>query len=329
MKFVFSFCFYFSFLISFVFTCKTESKNPNQRIFTDFVSRTVSISIENEDLLGKKRWVGSGFLISKDGFVLTCAHVIGSYEKKIVVRLGGNGKRYLGKVIASDLQKDIALVSLETVDTFNYFSLDRIGKVERGDVYYSISSPLGLEDSFTTGMVSDPNRLGVDSIISEVSYLQINQSILPGSSGGAIFDGSGNLLGMAQFQLKNSEYNQQGVGFAILPFFLSEFVSSVKLTKYSKEELQRGIVEVPIITDFLAQNLDLPTREGVLVSYLVEKSPAEASGLRRYDLIVEMNGKKIGNNEEMCSFLKNLPNSERLKIKVIRNRSEKVFYINP
>ncbi|TGK78911.1 serine protease [Leptospira noumeaensis] len=66
--------FYFSFILSLCFSCKLDSKNPNQNIFTNYVSRTVSISIENKDLLGKKRWTGSGFLISKDGYVLTCAH---------------------------------------------------------------------------------------------------------------------------------------------------------------------------------------------------------------------------------------------------------------
>ncbi|MCW7468202.1 S1C family serine protease [Leptospira kanakyensis] len=329
MKSIFHLCFYFSFFTFLFFSCKTESQNPNQRIFKDYVSRTVSISIENEDLLGKKRWSGSGFLISKDGFVLTCAHVIGNYQKKLVVRLGGNGKRYLGKVISSDFKKDISLVALETDDTFNFFDLNEKGKAERGQTYYSISSPLGLEESFTTGIVADPVRVGVDSIVSEISFLQVNQSILPGSSGAALFDVRGNLLGMAQFQLKNSEYNQQGVGFAILPKYLSEFLSSVSLTKFSKEEIQRGIVEVPTITDFLVQNLNLPTREGVLISYLAEKSPAEVSGLKRYDLIVEINGKKISSNEELNSFFKEVAHSERLQIKVIRNRSEKVFYINP
>ncbi|TGL39720.1 S1C family serine protease [Leptospira perdikensis] len=318
------------FLFSVFFNlCRVQSKNPNQRIFEDNVSRTVSISIENEDLLGKKHWVGSGFLISKDGFLLTCAHVIGDYHKKFVVRLGGSGKRYLGKVITSDLKKDIVLVVLETDDTFDYFELNPTKRAERGQSYYSISSPLGLEESFTTGVVADPERIGVDSILSEISFLQLNQSILPGSSGAAIFDVSGNLLGMAQFQLKNSEYNQQGVGFAILSKYLSEFVSSVPLTKFSNDEIQRGIVEVPTITDFLVQNLNLPTREGVLISYLVEKSPAEVSGLKRYDLIVEINGKKISNNDEMNSFFRKVARSERLQIKVIRNRSENVFYINP
>ncbi|PJZ44335.1 S1C family serine protease [Leptospira brenneri] len=328
MKPSFQNCFYIPLIISLFFSCKTESENPNKRIFSENVSRTVSISIENEELLGKKRWVGSGFLISKDGYLLTCAHVIGNYEKKIVVRLGGNGKRYLGKVIASDLQKDILLVGLDTDDSFEYFELNSDQKAERGESYYSISSPLGLEESFTTGIVSDPERVGVDSILSEVSFLQVNQSILPGSSGSALFDANGRLMGMAQFQLKNSEYNQQGIGFAILPKFLSEFVSSVKLTKFSKEEIQRGIVEVPTITDFLVQNLNLPSKEGILISYLVEKSSAEVSGLKRYDLIVEINGKKIRSNEEMNLLFKNSSPAERLQIKVIRNRSEKVLYLD-
>lgn len=316
-------------LILLITICHCTSSQSNDEVFQKYAPRTVSISLDSEDLFGKKRWVGSGFLISKDGNVLTCAHVIGEQTKKLVLRVGGLGKRYFGKVIAMDLRKDIALVRLEAKENFDFFEINSNNKSKRGEAYFSISAPIGFEDSFSTGFVADPERIGVDSIDPELGFLQVNQSILPGSSGSALFGVRGNLLGMAQFQIRNSEHNQSGIGFAILPKYLNEFLSSVEDMEHPKTEILRGIVEVPVLTEFLIQKLDLPSNEGLLVSYLVEKSPAEKAGLKRYDFIIEVDGIKIKNNEQLFQRFKTVDSSERITLKIIRNRSEKTILIEP
>lgn len=306
-----------AFLFLILLECSESHKSVDRDIFESHASKTLSISMDTASLNGKKKWIGSGFLISPDGLALTCLHVI-SQNRPFVVRVGGQGKRYYAKLIAEDREKDIALIRLQSKESFDYFSLNENNISKRGSSYYTISAPFGLEDSFSKGMISDPIRIEIDANTPNLSFIQTNSPILEGSSGAALIDAEGNVLGMAQFQWRNSDWKQAGIGFALRMIHLKEFVISVKDTGLSKEELQAGIIEIPIVTDYLVKKLNLPTNKGLLVSYVVENSSADFAGIKRYDFIIKVENQTVTHVNDFVNSISNLKVGEKVLIHLIR-----------
>lgn len=302
--------------------CSESPKQPNRDFFESHAAKTLSISMDTSSLNGKKKWVGSGFLISEDGLALTCLHVIAD-TKPFVVRVGGEGKRFFAKLIAEDRDKDLALIKLDAKESFSYFPLRLNQSVDRGDIYFTISSPYGLEDSLSTGIVSDPIRIEIDYNVSNLSYVQTGSPILEGSSGAALISENGSLIGMAQFQWRNPNWNQAGIGFALRTIHLKEFVGSIKNTSLSTADLQAGIVEIPIVTDHLVQKLNLPTNKGLLVSYVIENSSADIAGIKRYDFIIRVENQVVTQVDDFVKSISNLKVNEKVSIHLIRDGKEK------
>lgn len=238
--------------------------------------------------------LGTGFLIDRKGFALTCQHVVHGQSRLAAVH-PATGKRYPVQVLDADSLKDIALVRVTFGDappTYEPITLEDPPIPKAGSSVLGIGAPAGLDASFMPTQVAYPVRPGADKSRASVSFMQLSHSVIPGASGSPVFDLNGRLVGMMRFTLSASAH-EQGPGFAVLARDLREFSESRKDVRQSRREILRGIVEIPAITPYLVQKLELPDGKGVLVAELEPDSPAEKAGLQRYDLILTFAGKPI------------------------------------
>lgn len=242
--------------------------------------------------------IGSGFFIDGEGHILTCQHVIrGATE--FIVQPGKSGKRLKAKLIKEDSEFDLALLESETDENKNAFiPVPKLNVPKEGTMYLSFGSAYGLPDSISFGIVSFSQRAKVDPFHPEKGFVQLSLPIYPGMSGGAVVDIQGNLIGVQRFTYNTSGNSPVGPGFAIPVGHVSNFLESSTQLRENKIHAQRGIVEIPFVTPHLVEKLKLPHPLGVIVSYVQKDSPAEKSGIQRYDFITHVNSKKVNSSAE-------------------------------
>ncbi|BDA77944.1 hypothetical protein LPTSP3_g08740 [Leptospira kobayashii] len=312
-------------------SCDSNRDLPDpKKIFNSYVGASFSVSLDSGPLEESKVWTGSGFVFDKQGLGLTCSHVVPD-DKKFIIRMGGTGKKFYAKVIKRDADNDLAIVQWENESPKNQSVFDVIDSYEpeTGALFYMISTPFGMEESFDLGIIANHSRLGADVFARDKAFVQLNRMVLSGSSGAAIFDGQGKVLGMARFQLSSDGSKRDGIGFAIPVTTLIEFVKSIPIAGRTKEDIQRGIVEIPILTAHLINKLRLKQNKGVLVSYTEPGSSAEKAGIKRYDLITGMNENQIANAEDFYSQMAKIPASQNIVLIIIRENRELKIKIAP
>ncbi|TGN00605.1 S1C family serine protease [Leptospira yasudae] len=264
--------------------------------------------------------IGSGFFIDDEGHILTCQHVIRGAEE-FIIQPGKSGKRLKAKVIKQDADTDLALLESETNDNKNAFiAVPKLNVPKEGTIYLSFGAAYGLPDSISTGVVAFSQRAKVDPFHPEKGFVQLSLPIYPGMSGGAVIDIQGNLIGVQRFTYNTTGNQPIGPGFAIPAGHVSNFLESSAQLRENRIRSQRGIVEIPFVTPHLIEKLKLPHPLGVIVSYVQKDSPAEKSGIQRYDFITHINSKKVNSSAEFYREIA-LLNGE-VSIKVFRNGKE-------
>lgn len=239
---------------------------------------------ENESL-------GSGFIISADGYVLTNHHVVKD-ATEIVVRLSDR-RELVAKLIGSDEKSDVALLKIEAND-LPVVKMGRQADVKVGEWVLAIGSPFGFEATVTAGIVSATGR----SLPREnyVPFIQTDVAINPGNSGGPLFDVEGNVIGI------NSQIFSRTGGFMGLSFAIPIDVA-LSVTDQIKDKgfVSRGWLGVIIqdVTRELAESLNMERPEGALISQVMEDSPAERAGIKVGDVIVEFNGQPIARSARL------------------------------
>ena len=228
--------------------------------------------------------LGSGFIIHSDGLILTNHHVVEKAEK-ILVTLSDK-KRFEAEVVGVDPKTDIALIRIKNPEPLPFVQLGDSDRAEVGEWVMAIGNPFGLEQTVTVGIVSAKGRVIGSGPYDD--YIQTDASINPWSSGGPLFNIRGEVIGI------NTAINpsSQGIGFAI-PI---NQVKSVIGQLASEGKVTRGWLGVMIqeFTKDLAKSFGLKKGEGALVSDVFEDSPAALAGIKKGDVIVEFNGKRIG-----------------------------------
>jgi len=227
--------------------------------------------------------VGSGVIVTKDGYILTNNHVVdGADEVKITLQ---DGREFTAKVIGKDPKTDVAVVKVDAKELPAVEVADS-DKIEVGDVVLAVGNPFGIGQTVTMGMVSAMSRatLGLDY----EDFIQTDAAINPGNSGGALVDAEGRLIGINTAILSRSGGNQ-GIGFAI-PTNLARDVMDSLVTD---GKVTRGYLGVMIqdVTPALAREFKLKEQKGALIGDVVPKGPAEKSGLKSGDVVLEFNGK--------------------------------------
>ncbi len=228
---------------------------------------------------------GSGFVISKDGFVVTNHHVVDG-ASKIIVRLNDR-REFIAELIGSDKSSDIALLKIDA-SKLPAVSMGNSKKLKQGEWVLAIGSPFGLDYSVTAGIVSAKGR----SLPGEnyVPFIQTDVAINPGNSGGPLFDMNGKVVGINS-QIYSRTGGFMGLSFSIPVELMLDVVDQLK-TKGSVSRGWLGVIIQPVSSD-LAKSLGMLTPSGALVSQVLDGSPAEKAGLRQRDVIMEFDGEII------------------------------------
>ena len=246
--------------------------------------------------------IGSGFIVSPDGYVLTNAHVVAD-ASEVTVKLTDR-REFRAKVIGVDKRSDVALIKIPGTD----FPIVHFGdptKLRPGQWAIAIGSPFGFENSVTAGVISALGRqLPDDSGSSFVTYIQTDAAVNPGNSGGPLFNIDGQVIGInAQIYSRTGGY--MGMSFAI-PIDVALNVRD-QLLKTGKVSRSRIGVSVQDINQQLALTFGLTIPHGALVSSVEPQGPGERAGLKPGDVITSVNGKNIEHSYDLPSVISQLP----------------------
>jgi serine protease DegS len=252
--------------------------------------------------------LGSGVIVSPDGYLLTNHHVIkGADEIKVVL---ANGKSVSVSIVGSDAESDVAVLKIDTDTPLQAIKIDHSGSQQVGDVVLAIGNPFGVGQTVTMGIISATGRshLGINTF---ENFIQTDAAINPGNSGGALVNASGELIGI-NTAIFSKTGGSHGIGFAI-PFDLAEGIMQQLITS---GHVIRGWLGVQgqDVTEKLAEAFSLHNTEGILVTGVMEDGPGSKAGLRPGDVITRINSTKIDNSQQLVLLIASQPPGTRLTI---------------
>ncbi len=267
-------------------------------------------------LTRKEEYLGSGFIVEKDGYILTNNHVVAGMDK-IFVRLFGNDTKYPAKVIGTDPQTDLALIKINAGDNLPTVSLGNSDSLNVGDFVIAIGNPMGLSESVTFGIVSAKGRY-VSGMPLQESFIQTDAAINPGNSGGPLVNLEGQVIGINTFII--SPDIATNLGFAI-PINTAKRIF-IQLKEHGK--VIRGFLGVFLqsLTHKLATSFGLSSKRGALVASVIPGTPAEKSGIQSGDIILDFNGKPIKNIMELENDVSNAKVGEIITLTIWRDKKE-------
>tara|TARA_R110002111_G_scaffold25053_1_gene55302 strand:+ start:1388 stop:2812 length:1425 start_codon:yes stop_codon:yes gene_type:complete len=263
--------------------------------------------------------LGSGFVLSSDGYILTNHHVIKDADE-IIVRFNDRNELE-AKVLGSDERSDIALLKVEATG-LTAVKLGDSTKLKVGEWVLAIGSPFGFDSSATAGIVSALGRnLPSDNY---VPFIQTDVAINPGNSGGPLFNLDGEVIGINS-QIYSRTGGFMGVSFAIPMDVVMDVVSQIKSQGY----VSRGWLGVVIqnVTRELAESFGLDKPQGALVSRVMPESPAAKGGLETGDVILRFNGKKVKTSSSLPPLVGRTKIGESVPVLVMRDKKEKTLKV--
>ena len=256
--------------------------------------------------------LGSGFVIKKNGTVITNNHVIANAED-IIVRI--NNKEYEAKVIGADPYSDLAVLKIESTDTFKIVEFGNSDKARVGDWVMAIGNPFGLGGTVTSGIISARNR---DINLTRYDdFIQTDASINQGNSGGPLFNMDGDVIGINTAIISPSGASS-GIGFAIPANYASTIID--QLVKFG--ETKRGWLGVRIqdVTKEIASLAGLNEPKGAFIGGVSEGGPAEKGGIKSGDIILEFDGEKIKTMRNLPRVVANTKPNKRVTVKLWRDK---------
>jgi len=277
--------------------------SPFEEMFKDF----------NKPTERKASSLGSGFIINKNGTIITNNHVINNAED-IVVRVGD--KEYEAKVLGADPYSDLAVLKIDTNEKFKPVKFGNSDKARVGDWVVAIGNPFGLGGTVTSGIISARNR---DINLTRYDdFIQTDASINQGNSGGPLFNLDGDVIGINTAIIAPGQSGSIGIGFAIPANAASNVIT--QLIKYG--ETKRGWLGVRIqqVTKEIADVEKLKNTEGALVASVGEKSTAEKAGLKAGDIILKFDGKKIDTMRALPKLVSNTEVGKTVELEIWRNK---------
>lgn len=282
--------------------------------FNDFFERFFGKDFQREF---KQRSLGSGFIIDKDGYIVTNNHVIEDADQ-IKVKLK-NGQEFEAEIVGRDSNTDIALIKLKSAQELPFVKLGDSNELKVGDWVMAIGNPFGLEHTVTAGIVSAKGRVIGSGPYDD--FIQTDASINPGNSGGPLLNLKGEVVGINTAIVATG----QGIGFAI-PMNLARGIIEQLI---ARGEVTRGWLGVAIqdLDKELAEYYGIPGEKGVLVTEVFPGDPAETAGIKPKDIVIEVNGKKVETSRELSRTIADIGVGEKAKILVLRNGKKKTFKV--
>jgi len=307
-----------------VFTTQTVSRGLTTFPFGDDTLRQF-FGGQSPQRQGKQtlQGLGSGVIVSSDGYILTANHVVSGAEE-IMVGLGTELRKYKARKVGTDPGTDVALLKIDEKNLPAITFADS-EKARAGDIVLAIGNPFGLRQTVTMGIISAVGRGGV-GIVDYENFIQTDAAINMGNSGGALVDNEGRLLGINTAIFSRSGGNQ-GVGFAIPANLARDVMQSLR----EKGRVVRGYIgaSVQTLTPELAEAMKLkgqPT--GALVGEVTPKSPSEKAGLRTGDVITAANGKKVSDARELRLMIGSMAPGTKVQVEVNREGQSKILNVD-
>ena len=264
--------------------------------------------------------LGSGVIVTKDGYILTNNHVVdGADEVKVALQ---DGREFSARVVGKDPKTDVAVLKIEVKD-LPFAVVADSDKIEVGDLVLAIGNPFGIGQTVTMGMVSATGRANVG--VDYEDFIQTDAAINPGNSGGALVDVEGRLIGINTAILSRSGGNQ-GIGFAI-PINMGRDIME-RLVNDGK--VTRGYVGLFIqdVTPALARQFKMTDNRGALVGEVVSKGPADKAGVKTGDVVMEFAGKPVRDSRQFRLQVARMSPGEKVSMKVLRDGSTKTLDVN-
>ncbi len=258
-----------------------------------------------------ERSLGSGVIISSDGYIVTNNHVIKNADE-ITVTLPGDDKEYKAKVVGKDALTDLAVIKIDKRG-LKAIKIADSSKIKPGDVVFAIGNPFGIGETITQGIISATNRNNV-GINTYENFIQTDAAINPGNSGGALVDSRGALIGINSAIITRSGGNN-GIGFAIPSNMMKEVVKKL----VEKGKIERGYLGV-LIEDLKGDLKEVYKHKyGAVIVDVTKDSAAYKAGLKRGDLIIAVNGNKVEDANELKTIIGSFPPNKKITLTYERN----------
>ena len=289
-------------------------QGPGGDMFEEFFERFFRNAPQSPH---KQRSLGSGFIISQDGYILTNDHVVDGADE-IKVKLS-DGREFTGEIRGLDPKLDLALIKIDAGEDLPVARLGDSEEIKVGEWVMAIGNPFGLEQTVTVGIVSAKGRVIGAGPYDD--FIQTDASINPGNSGGPLFNMQGEVIGINTAIVAQG----QGIGFAIPVNMAKQIIPQLR----DEGRVTRGWLGVTVqaLNKELAESFDLDTTHGALVNEIIEDSPADKAGLKRGDIIVEYDGKQVDELNDLPRLVAATPVDETVKVKVFRDGKERTINV--
>ncbi len=265
----------------------------------------------------KQRSLGSGFIISKDGFIVTNNHVIENADKIEVILK--DEKEFDADIVGRDPNTDLALIKIKATNSLPVLTFGNSDTLAVGQWVVAIGSPFGLEHTVTAGIVSAKGRVIGSGPYDD--FIQTDASINPGNSGGPLLNMEGEVVGINTAIVAGG----QGIGFAIPVNLAKGVIEQLK----TSGEVTRGWLGVGIqdISEEVAAYYGIKERKGVLVTEVFPGDPADMAGIQPKDIILSVDDKTVENARELTGVIANIQVGDKVKIKAMREGKIKTFKV--
>ena len=265
--------------------------------------------------------LGSGVIVSHDGYILTNHHVVEAADQ-IEVALA-DGRTAKGHVVGSDPETDLAVIKIDLPGTIPAIIFGHAEQAQVGDIVLAVGNPFGVGQTVTMGIVSALKRshLGLNTF---ENFIQTDAAINPGNSGGALVDVNGNLIGINS-AIYSPNGGSLGIGFAIPVSTAKKIMEQI----IQSGSVTRGWVGVAVqeLTPELAESFKLGDVQGVLISEVVRGSPADQAGIKAGDILTMVDNKPLVDSNAMLETISSLPPGKIAVLKLLRNQREVVVQV--
>ena len=264
--------------------------------------------------------LGSGVIISADGYILSNNHVVEGADE-VKVSLTGSDEEFIAKVIGTDPQTDISVLKIDA-KSLPPITMTDSDNLQVGDVVLAVGNPFGVGQTVTMGIVSATGR-GQFGIVDYEDFIQTDAAINPGNSGGALVDAEGRLVGINTAIISRSG-GSMGIGFAV-PINMARRVmdSIIRDGRVTRGFL--GLSLAPEITTSMAKKFALKDRAGALVNDVMGDTPAGQAGIEPGDVVTEFNGRKVPDSRQLRLWVSQTPPRTKVSLKLNRNGKERAF----
>jgi serine protease Do len=265
----------------------------------------------------REKALGSGVIVSPEGYILTNNHVVdGATDVKVIL---SDKREFQARVVGADAKTDVAVLKIDASNLVP-LTIGDSSKVQVGDVAIAVGDPFGVGQTVTKGIISAKGRGGL-GIEDYEDFLQTDAPINPGNSGGALVNDRGELIGINTAIISHGSGGSQGIGFAV-PANLARQVMDQILKNGKVVRAYLGILPQDV-TPSMAKAFGEKEAKGIVVGDVTPSSPAQESGVHRGDIILELNGKAIGDSNQLRNTISMMTPGSTVKLKTLRDGSER------